>query len=365
MTRKQFIFIIACFIQGSSFYTMYYYHMAGNEAWLCLLAGILLGMLVAYLYGALGDSYPSCCLVQINEAVFGRIPGKILSFFYLYTFIVSCSMTMRETSQFVAGDLLMETDWIPILTVFVLACAWASNAGTRYFASVSTFMCILMYVFTVLLFLLLLPMIEFKHLLPLGGHSALEYGRSVLYCTLMPFSELVVLLFLVPDFKEAREQKNLWKQFVLGILIGAPFIIILVLRDTLVLGPLLTAFYYPSYEVVRLINFNVLSHIESLYGVLLIFILFFKSAVIFYCITKALARIFGCRKNIVFTAFTTGLMLLCTQQLCSSNVSLMNLALHRIPYVLLAVQVGLPALTLAVSRVKNTVQNKRSSVKCG
>ena len=156
MTRKQFIFIIACFIQGSSFYTMYYYHMAGNEAWLCLLAGILLGMLVAYLYGALGDSYPSCCLVQINEAVFGRIPGKILSFFYLYTFIVSCSMTMRETSQFVAGDLLMETDWIPILTVFVLACAWASNAGTRYFASVSTFMCILMYVFTVLLFLCLL-----------------------------------------------------------------------------------------------------------------------------------------------------------------------------------------------------------------
>ena len=98
MTRKQFIFIIACFIQGSSFYTMYYYHMAGNEAWLCLLAGILLGMLVAYLYGALGDSYPSCCLVQINEAVFGRIPGKILSFFYLYTFIVSCSMTIDRKS---------------------------------------------------------------------------------------------------------------------------------------------------------------------------------------------------------------------------------------------------------------------------
>ena len=71
-----------------------------------------------------------------------------------------------------------------------------------------------MYVFTVLLFLLLLPMIEFKHLLPLGGHSASEYGRSVLYCTLMPFSELVVLLFLVPDFKEAREQKNLWKMCI-------------------------------------------------------------------------------------------------------------------------------------------------------
>ena len=141
MTRKQFIFIIACFIQGSSFYTMYYYHMAGNEAWLCLLAGILLGMLVAYLYGALGDSYPSCCLVQINEACFGRIPGKILSFFYLYTFIVSCSMTMRETSQFVAGDLLMETDWIPILTVFATCLAHGRRMPVRDILHRSAHLC--------------------------------------------------------------------------------------------------------------------------------------------------------------------------------------------------------------------------------
>lgn len=365
MTKRQFVFVIACFIQGSALYTMYYYHTIGNEAWISLICSILLGMLVVYLYSALCETHPASCLVKINEEVYGKIPGKIISFLYIYTFIISCSLMMRETGQFVAGDLLMETDWVYILMIFVLACAWASNAGVRYFSSVSMFTCIFMYSFTVLFFLLLLPQIEIRHLLPIGEHSGTEYVQSISLCTAIPFSELAILMFLVPELRDDKAKKGLWKQFVLGILAGSPFIIITVLRDTLVLGPLLNTFSYPSYEVIRLINYKMFSHVESLYGALLIFLLFFKSAVIFYCITKAFTQIFGCQKNIVFTAFTAGLTMLCTQQLCTSNIVLLELVLNRIPYILLAVQVGLPLITLIVSKIKNTVKSKVGGVKCG
>ena len=365
MTKRQFIFIIACFIQGSALYTMYYYHTIGNEAWISLICSILIGMLVVYLYSALCQAHPSSCLVKINEEVYGKIPGKIISFLYIYTFIVSCSMTMRESGQFVAGDLLMETNWIYILVVFVLACAWASNAGVRYFASVSTFTCISMYFFTLLLFLLLLPQIELKHLLPIGEHSGSEYVKSISLCTAMPFSELAVLMILVPELRDDKAKKGIWKQFVLGILAGSPFLIITVLRDTLVLGPLLNTFSYPGYEVIWLINYKMFSHIESLYGAFLIFLLFFKSAIIFYCITKAFTQIFDCQKNIVFTAFTVGLTMLCTQQLCTSNIALLEFVLNRIPYILLIVQVGLPLITLMISKIKNMVKCKAGGVKCG
>lgn len=346
-------------------YTMYYYHAVGNEAWISLIGGILLGMLIVYLYGTLCELHPSSCLVKINEEVYGRMPGKIISFLYIYTFLISCSLTMRETGQFVAGDLLMETNWVSILLVFVLACAWASNAGIRYFASVSTFTCIFMYGFTVLLFLLLLPQIELKHLLPIGERTLPAYAKSIGLSTAMPFSELSILMVLVPELKTEKEKKGIWKQFVQGILVGSPFIIISVLRDTLVLGPLLSTFSYPAYEVIRLINYNMFSHIESLYGALLIFLLFFKSAIIFYCITKAFAQIFGCQKNIVFTAFTAGLTMLCTQQLCNSNIVLLKLVLNWIPYILLVVQVGLPAVTLIISKIKSSVKCKAGGVKCG
>ncbi len=363
MTKKQFVFIIACYIQGSVLYTMYYYQMIGNEAWIAFTVGALLGLLIVALYGRLCETHRSACLVKLNEEVYGRIPGKIISVFYIYAFLISCSVMMRQTGQFIAGDLLMETDWLLILTIFVLICAWASNLGIKYFASVAPFTCVFMYVFTVFLFLLILPGVKLKYFLPVGQRPVSEYIKTVGLCAAMPFSELSVLVILVPELKTDNEKRGFRKQFALGILAGSPFILITMLRDTLVLGPLLKSFSYPAYEVIRLINYHTLSHIESLYGTLLLFLLFFKSAVLFYCFTKAFAQIFGCQKNIVFTAFIAGLTMLGTQQIASSNIMLIELVKTRIIYVLLAVQVLLPVMTLCVSEIRRRASAERRAAR--
>lgn len=365
MTKKQFIFLIACYIQGSVLYTMYYYQRIGNEAWISFIFGTLLGLLIVAIYGRLCETHRSACLVKLNEEVYGKIPGKILSVFYIYSFLISNSIMMRQTGQFIAGDLLMETNWIYILMVLVLVCAWASNSGMRYFASVAPFTCIAMYIFTIFLCLLLLPNIELKHLFPMGQKPVSEYVRSVGLCAAMPFSELSILIILVPELKTGDHKTGFWKQFTLGVLVGSPFILITILRDTLVLGPLLKSFSYPAYEVIRLINYNAFAHIETLYGAFLFFLLFFKTAVIFYCFTKAFAQIFGTQKNIVFTAFIAGLTMLGTQQIASSNIKLLELVMTRIPYILLAIEAVLPLITLGVSELKRLGKGKAGEVKCG
>lgn len=57
--------------------------------------------------------------------------------------------------------------------------------------------------------------------------------------------------------------------------------------------------------------------------------------------------------------------MLCTQQLCTSNIALLEFVLNRIPYILLIVQVGLPLITLMISKIKNMVKCKAGGVKCG
>ena len=364
MTKRQFIFIIACFIQGSSLYTMYYYHMTSNETWMTFICGVLLSLLLMYLYSELCETHPSRDLVQINEAVYGKVFGKILSLAYLYSFIVSCSVALRETGQFVAGNLLMETNWLHILLIFLIVCAWASNSGIKYFASVSTFTCLFMYGFSILLIILLLPQRQFKFMLPMMQNTPSEYARSIGTTIAMPFTELCALMMIVPELDREKDKKKLWKNFALGIAIGAPFLLITILRDTLILGPLMTTFSYPTYEVIRLINYNMFSHIETLYGALLIFLLFFKAAIVFYCITRMLTQIFKCQRNIVFTSFTAGLLMLTTQQLSSSNIQLLNLVMTKIPYLLLIIQVGLPIVTLIIAKIKNAVKCKAGDVKC-
>ena len=151
----------------------------------------------------------------------------------------------------------------------------------------------------------------------------------------------------------------------MGLLVGTPFLLLIVFRDIFVLGPLIGDISYPGYEVTRLINYNIFSNIESLYGAFLTFLMFFKIAIIFFCIVKALSQIFNARKSIVFSAFTAGLLMLGAQSISSSNIKLINIVINRLSYVLLAVQIGIPVLTIIVSKIRNSIQYKRGDVKCG
>ncbi|MBR3919394.1 MAG: GerAB/ArcD/ProY family transporter [Clostridia bacterium] len=361
MSKRQFVFITACFVQGSFMYTMYYYQIAGNESWITLLAGILLGFAVAFLYGILykmhfdKDSDSAKGLVEINMAVYGKSFGKLLSLLYVGTLLLSCSRMLREAGQFVAGNLLMGINWTYILAILVILCGWTAFYGVKYFASIGTVTCLFMYIFTIVLFALLLPHSKLYHLLPMGKEEIHTYFKGVSLCTALPFSELVAFLIIAPDVR-GENRDNLKKELFYGILAGSPFLLVSVLRDTLVLGPLMGDFSYPGYEVIRLVNYKVFSNVESLYGIIIIFLMFFKSALLFYSVAKALVKILNCKGNPLFYASISCVLFFVSQIIADSNIKLSEVVLRRIPYILLSVNVGLPLITLLITKIKNAVK---------
>lgn len=374
MSKRQFLFVVACFIQSSFLYTIYYYGSIGNEAWISFLGGIVGGILLAILYSKLCSFYPKMGLAEINKCVFGKFLGNVISVVYVATFVLSCSRLLREAGQFVSGNILIGSDWIYILIALVLLCAWASRNGVKYFSSVATFMCISLFLVTIFFFVLLVPQMHLDFLLPLGKGTFVSYLKSFLLSATMPFSELAILMTLVPEIDFSRDKSfmarkgekvrnralddsgkkrfTIRKEFILGVIIGSAFILVTIFRDTFVLGVLLDAFSYPGYEAIRLIDYRLLSHIESLYGAALIFLMFFKSALIFYCITKILADVFECKKNVVFSAFLVGVVVLVSENMWESNIQLRSFVMNYVPYILLAVNVGLPLVSVVISAVK-------------
>ena len=357
MSKRQFVFITACFVQGSFMYTMYYYQIVGREAWITLLAGILLSFLIVSIYGALYKSHfdeksnSAKSLAEINTAVYGNNFGKVISLVYVASLVLSCSRMLREGGQFVAGNLLMGINWIYILIILVTLCAWTAYYGIKYFAAVGTFTSIFMYCFTILLFLLLLPYSEIYHLLPIGKQPLYTYIKGTFLCTSVPFSELIALLVIAHKIK-GEKGSSLKKSFIYGILAGSPFLMLSVLRDTLVLGPLMKSFSYPGFEVIRLVNYNVFSNVESLYGIIVIFLMFFKSALHFLAISELLGHILKCKKNIWFYVAVSVGMTFVSWQLADSNILLTEKVLGFIPYILLAINVGVPIVTLIVIKIK-------------
>ena len=133
MSKRQFVFITACFVQGSFMYTMYYYQVAKKESWITLVAGILLGLLIACIYGSLYKMHfnestnTAKGLVEINMEVYGKSAGRMVSLLYIGTLFLSCSRMLRELGQFVAGNLLMGTNWIYILIILNFGSMQAQN----------------------------------------------------------------------------------------------------------------------------------------------------------------------------------------------------------------------------------------------
>ena len=82
MSKRQFVFITACFVQGSFMYTMYYYQVVKKESWITLVAGMLLGLLIAFIYGSLYKMHfdegtnTAKGLVEINMDVYGKSAGR-------------------------------------------------------------------------------------------------------------------------------------------------------------------------------------------------------------------------------------------------------------------------------------------------
>lgn len=363
MSKRQFVFITACFVQGSFMYTMYYYQVVKKESWITLVAGMLLGLLIAFIYGSLYKMHfdegtnTAKGLVEINMDVYGKSAGRMVSLFYIGSLFLSCSRMLREAGQFVAGNLLMGMNWVYILVILVVLCAWTASYGIKYFASIGTLFCFFMYAFTIILFVLLIPNFKFYHLLPIGEETPQAYAKGVLLCTALPFSEISAFLILAPEVV-GNKRSDLKKELCYGILAGSPFLLISVFRDILVLGPLTGYFSYPGYEVIRLINYKVFSNVESLYGIIIIFLMFFKSALLFYSIAKALSKVLNCKESPLFYAAVSFAVLFISQKMADSNIKLSEMVLNKAPYVLLSVNVGIPLVTLIFAKIKRKSKSR-------
>ena len=87
ITYKQFMFSIICFMQASILLTSFIVSFTKQDTWFVILLSVPVMFFLIFIYVALIKSFPGKNLMQINEAVFGKVAGKIISFLYLFSFL--------------------------------------------------------------------------------------------------------------------------------------------------------------------------------------------------------------------------------------------------------------------------------------
>lgn len=289
ISSKQMMFSVGAFIMASSLLTKGLYSYLKQEAWMGVLLGFFISLPVIWIYQALGKRFPSKSLIEINDAVFGRIVGKIVSVLYIFFFFTLAFLNTRDLGDFVKSAILQKTPKVIIITMFICICAYAVRKGVRNLTRYSTIFVIISIAAVLFNFFLLINEINLKNFLPVFTMPAEHYLMGAHLVAALPLCEIFVFFMLLPYMQKPEE---FGKALRGGLMIGAALLLIIVIRDIAVLGNYTLVSTLPSFAVLRLIDLaEIFTRLEIFYAIVLITLLFFKVGILYFASVTAVSRL--------------------------------------------------------------------------
>jgi len=252
---------------------------AERDLWLSPIWGSLAGFLVVFIVYKLNKFYPTETLIQYSQHILGRIPGKVVGFFYLLFYLYINGQTLRQYGDFLVGAFLRHTPIILVMGCMALAIAFAVRAGLEVLARLSDFFVPIIILLWLVIVLLLIPEMNVKKMLPI-----MEKGITPsLFGAVVPLTWYTILFHtstLLP-FLTDREKGMKWGVFtVLAVMVT---LVITNLATLFVFGGITGNFVYPVMTAARYISYaDFFENLEALVMAIWISGMFIKMGLIHY-----------------------------------------------------------------------------------
>ncbi|MDR6726771.1 spore germination protein KB [Paenibacillus amylolyticus] len=268
---------------------------AKQDAWMCALIGIPLGMGLMAMFLKLGNAYPNQNLISISRSILGYWPGTLVSIFYLYFFIIGAATHTREVGDFMTTQIFQTTPIRVVILLFTIAIVWAVLHGIETLGRTSEILLPLVIVFIVVLVVSLLPQVDVENLKPYKENSYVSLAQGILVSIIYPIGEAVPILMLLP-YTINNPHRN--KDIILAAGIGSLILSSLVTISMLVLGAFLTQHnIYASFTLSQKINIgDFFQRIEAFMASAWLISTYFKASIYLYIFVLGTAELFNMKQ---------------------------------------------------------------------
>lgn len=363
ISSKRMMYSVAVFITASSLLTKELYAYLNHEAWIGVLLGFFMSLLIVWMYQALAKRYPAKSIIEIDDAVYGCILGKAISAVYIFYFYSLTILNLNILGEFVKSMILPNTPLPIIYILFIVICAWALKKGMITLTRCSTLLLLLPILSLLIGFVLLYRQIEWNNLFPLFTLPAENYIKGTHLVTVIPFCEIFAFLMLSPYMQKPEE---LGKTLRAGLVMGASFLFLIVLRDIAVMGNYLVVSTMPSFSVLRLINVSeILTRLEIIYAFVIISLFFFKISILYFAAVSGMSKLMKSESYQYLICIFGALIVVYTKDLFAS-------AMEHAQWILTAGQsystfflILLPAITLIVAAVRKASDQSQETAQQG
>ncbi|HAF99530.1 MULTISPECIES: GerAB/ArcD/ProY family transporter [Paenibacillus] len=193
---------------------------AGRDAWIAVLIGTVIGMLIfslnAYLYTAFPDKLP----VEYYRLLLGKYVGSLVGLVYAVLYMFTAARDLVDGGLLVmASAALRETPLLIVNLLMIMAVAYVLHQGLEVLARTATIFLAIMFMIGVFsgIVILFSGIIDLQLLLPVMGEGFQPILESVLKKNIhFPFGELICATAIFPA---VNHTKNGVKAGLLAILV--------------------------------------------------------------------------------------------------------------------------------------------------
>jgi spore germination protein KB len=288
ISNTELMFLVLGFLQSMILTINFVYSITKYDTWIAVLVGFVIAVLFVLLYLQIGLTFPGKNLVQINDIVFGRYFGKLISASYIWFFFQYMIHYMYFFNSFWITYIMPETPRVAFLIMFIFVCGMAVSGGLEVITRCSFPFLIIVTISIVTVTVLLIPDIKLSNLLPIFEVKPLKFIQSVHIILAIPFGDLVAFLFILPYTSNKQKVR---KPVLIGLSLSAIQLLIVVLRDATVLGPRMFIASSASFAVSRDIDIaNVLTRLDILVAIPMLVTVFMKVTIFYYVTVLGIAQ---------------------------------------------------------------------------
>jgi len=355
ITGAQFLFTIACFLQSSTIITSFFVKISLHDSFIVILTGFVVILPVLFMFLYIMKSFSGRNLIQINDIVFGKILGKLISFFYLFFFISLCSLNLGDMGNFVINTFMIKTPISVIIILFMILCVWAVRNGLHVITRYNIFLSLLITIAIIIDTILVFNLFNLQNFLPFFDLSINRYIHATHTIATIPFGEILVILMIIPNVK--LDHKKIKKYFFIGFLIGIISLLIVVFREIAVLGDALALFSFPSFETIKLIDLGTsFNRLEIIFAFVLVMLFFSKVVLLLYVTVIAFAQIFNLTSFKAYVLSIGIIIIVYTLNIYPSAMKhdFAGSNIHPVHWTL--IEIILPFITFIIILIKNSIK---------
>ncbi|MBM4765139.1 GerAB/ArcD/ProY family transporter [Bacillus sp. B15-48] len=334
---------------------------AKKDAWLAILLGMLVGIVLFFIYYFLFRQYPNVPFTGYAREIFGKYVGWIIGLFYVIFFVYSASRNVRYFGDLLLSSTMPETPLLALNILFVLTICYVLYLGFEVFARTSEVLIVVLIVFGLIgnVFVFFSGNVDLNHLRPF-----LEDGWKPILTTVFPllsvfpFGELIVFAMLLPYLN----RPELAKKVSLSAIITSG----LVLSWTMGLNISVLGIEdverstFPLLSTIGKVNlFEFIQRLDAIVVFTFLITMFFKTSIYFYVALIGIVDLFKL-KNHQPMVLPVGVILILVSMLMASNYTEHTEESRNIePYFLdLPIMVIIPLLMLFVTLIRNRFKQK-------